>query len=89
MKIYVVCDLEGTGGVVDFKLQCMEEERYFQQAIRMATMELNALVEGAIEGGATEVYAWPGHGALPGGIDVELVHPECRLVMHAGDAGPV
>ena len=89
MKIYVVCDLEGTAGVVDFKLQCIEEERYYQQAIRMATLELNALVEGAIEGGATEVYAWPGHGAFPGGIDVELLHPECRLVMHAGDAGPM
>jgi len=89
MKVYVVCDLEGTAGVVDFKLQCMEGERYYQQAIRMATEELNALVEGALEGGASEVYAWPGHGGFPGGIDVELLHPECRLVMHAGDAGPV
>ncbi len=89
MKIYVVCDLEGTAGVVDFKLQCMEEERFYKQAIRLATMELNALVEGSIEGGATEVYAWPGHGAFPGGIDVEFLHAECRLVMHAGDAGPV
>ncbi|HUS77998.1 MAG TPA: M55 family metallopeptidase [Patescibacteria group bacterium] len=89
MKVYVVCDLEGVAGVVDFKLQCMEEGRYYQQAIRIATGELNALVEGAIEGGATEVYAWPGHGAFPGGIDVELLRPECNLVMHAGDAGPV
>lgn len=88
MKIYVVCDLEGIAGVVDFKLQCMEEGRYYQQAIRMATLELNALIEGAIDGGATEVYAWPGHGAFPGGIDVELVHAEYKLVMHAGDAGP-
>jgi len=89
MKIYVVCDLEGTAGVVDFKLQCMADEKYYQQAIRLATLELNALIDGALEGGATEVYAWPGHGAFPGGVDVELVHPECKLVMHAGDAGPV
>lgn len=89
MKIYVVCDLEGTAGVVDFKPQCMEDGRYYQQAIRMATHELNALVYGAIQGGATEIYAWPGHGAFPGGIDIELLHPECRLVMHAGDGGPV
>lgn len=89
MKIYVVCDLEGTAGVVDFKPQCMADGEYYRQAIRMATRELNALVDGAMEGGATEVYAWPGHGAFPGGIDVELLHPECRLVMHAGDAGPV
>ena len=88
MKVYVVCDLEGVAGVVDFKKQCMEEGAYYQQAIKMATHELNALVDGALDGGATEVYAWPGHGAFPGGIDVELLHPECRLVMHAGDAGP-
>ena len=88
MKVYVVCDLEGVAGVVDFKKQCMEEGPYYQQAIRMATHELNALVDGALEGGATEVYAWPGHGAFPGGLDVEHLHPECRLVMHAGDAGP-
>lgn len=89
MKIYVVCDLEGTAGVVDFKLQCVADAKYYRQAIRLATLELNALVEGAVEGGATEVYAWPGHGAFPGGIDVELLHPDCSLVMHAGDAGPV
>jgi len=89
LKVYVVCDLEGVAGVVDFKKQCMEEGKYYQQAIRLATLELNALVEGAIEGGATEVYAWPGHGGFPGGIDVELIHPECTLVMHAGDGGPV
>jgi D-amino peptidase len=89
MKLYVVCDLEGVAGVVDFKKQCMEEGAYYQQAINMATRELNALVEGAIEGGATEIVAWPGHGAFPGGINVELVHPDCKLVMHAGDAGPV
>ncbi len=88
MKVYVVCDLEGVAGVVDFKKQCMEEGPYYQQAVRMATHELNALVEGALEGGATEVHAWPGHGAFPGGIDVELLHPECKLVMHAGDTGP-
>lgn len=88
MKIYIVCDLEGVAGVVDFKKQCMEEGAYYQQAIRMATRELNALIEGAIQGGATEVYAWPGHGAFPGGIDVEEIHSECKLVMHSGDGGP-
>jgi len=88
MKVYIICDLEGVAGVVDFKKQCMEEGAYYQQAIRIATLELNALVDGAMEGGATEVYAWPGHGAFPGGLDVEHLHPKCRLVMHAGDAGP-
>ncbi|MFP3951610.1 MAG: M55 family metallopeptidase [Candidatus Bathyarchaeia archaeon] len=89
MKVYVVCDLEGVAGIVDFKKQCMEDGPYYQQAIRVATKELNALIEGLMEGSTTEVYAWPGHGDFPGGIDFELLHPECKLVMHAGDGGPV
>jgi len=89
LKVYIVCDLEGVAGVVDFKKQCMEDGAYYQQAIRVATLELNALIDGLIEGGASEVYAWPGHGDFPGGIDFELVHPECKLVMHVGDGGPV
>jgi len=95
MKIYIVCDLEGTAGVVDARLQCsfdMEKEwvaPYYAQARRLATLELNAAVQGALDGGATEVWAWDGHCVFPGGLDVELVHPECRLVMGAGDGGPV
>lgn len=88
MKAYIVCDLEGVAGIVDFEKQCDEKGAYYQQAIRVATLELNALVEGLIEGGADEIYAWPGHCDFPGGIDFELLHPECKLVMHAGDGGP-
>ncbi len=28
------------------------------------------------------------NGSFPGGLDVELLHPECKLVMGAGDGGP-
>jgi len=48
VKVYVVCDIEGVAGVVDFKLQCMTEGRYYDQAVRIATLELNALVEGVL-----------------------------------------
>ena len=88
MKIYIVCDLEGVAGVVDFKKQCMEKGPYYRQAIKIATLELNALIDGLLAGGATEIYAWPGHGDFPGGIDYEYLHSECKLVMHAGDGGP-
>jgi len=50
MKIYVVCDLEGTAEVVDFMKQCTEEGKYYRQAIRMATLELNALIDGTLDG---------------------------------------
>lgn len=88
MKIYVMCDLEGTAGVVDHRLQCWFDGAHYAQARRLATLELNALVEGALAGGATEIVAWDGHGPFPGGLDVELLHPACQLVMGAGDGGP-
>ena len=94
MRIYVVCDLEGTAGVINHTQQCCWDlskqwfGSYYEQARRMATQELNALVEGALEGGATEIVAWDGHGNFPGGIDIELLHPQCKLVMGAGDGGP-
>jgi D-amino peptidase len=95
MKIYVVCDLEGVAGVVDHPQQCQWDVArgwyapYLAQARRLATLELNALVEGALDGGATEVVAWDGHGNFPGGLDVEIVHSACRVVLGAGDGGPV
>lgn len=101
MKIYVICDLEGIAGVADQIHQCSfthdEYEQdylpgkygpFYLQARRLATLELNALVEGALAGGATEIVAWDGHCRFPGGLDAELLHPECKLVMNAGDGGP-
>jgi D-amino peptidase len=88
-KVFIICDLEGTAGVVDHRQQCWFDGAYYQQARRLATLELNAAVQGALEGGATEVYAWDGHAAFPGGIDIELVHPACKLIMNAGDGPPV
>jgi D-amino peptidase len=94
LKIYVVCDLEGVAGVIDHHQQCCWDVAkgwyapYLAQARRLATLELNALVEGVLAAGATEIVAWDGHGSFPGGLDVELLHPACKLVMGAGDGGP-
>lgn len=61
---------------------------YYEQARRLATKELNAAVQGALDAGAAEVWAWSAHGSFPGAIDVELVHPECRVV-YAEEGGPM
>jgi D-amino peptidase len=89
MKIYVICDLEGTAGVVDHRQQCWFDGAYYAQARRLATLELNALVEGVLEEGATHIVAWDGHGNFPGGLDSELVHPACQVLIGAGDGGPI
>ena len=78
VKIYVLCDLEGTAGVVDFQTQTYADSKYNEQAKTLATLELNALVDGALEGGATEVIVLDGHGS--GGIDIAQVHPEAQVL---------
>ena len=79
MKIFILGDLEGTAGVVDFHQQTYSDAKYYEQAKRLATLEVNALVEGTLEGGATEIWFLDGHG--PGGIDYELIHPEVQMII--------
>jgi D-aminopeptidase len=55
MKIYIMCDLEGTAGVIDHRKQCWFDGEYYRQARQLATLELNALVQGALEGGARKI----------------------------------
>ena len=78
MKIFVLCDLEGAAGVVDFQTQTYADTKYNEQAKALATQELNALVDGALAGGATEVIVLDGHGS--GGLDIAAVHPEARVL---------
>jgi D-amino peptidase len=89
VKVYIICDIEGTAGVVDFARQCIVEGAEYDRARRAATDELNAAVEGALAGGATYVVAWDGHGPYPGGIDPFVVHKRCELVTAAGAGGPI
>ncbi|MCZ6678289.1 MAG: M55 family metallopeptidase [Candidatus Poribacteria bacterium] len=79
MKIFILGDLEGTAGVVDFKQQTYSDAKYYEQAKRLATLEVNALVEGVLEGGAKEIWFLDGHG--PGGIDYELMHAEVQMII--------
>jgi len=95
LKLYVVSDIEGAAGVVDHRQQCGWDETkfwyspYLDQARRLTTLELNALIEGALEGGVTEIVIWDSHWLFPGSFDVELLHPECNVVVNAGNEGPV
>ena len=79
MKIFILGDLEGTAGVVDFHQQTYGDAKYYEQAKRLATLEVNALVEGVLEGRAQEIWFLDGHG--PGGIDYELMHPEAQMII--------
>ena len=77
MRIYIVTDLEGVAGVLDFENWCLTNSRYYEQAKDLLTREVNAAVEGFIEGGADEALVCDGHGY--GGINPTILHPAARL----------
>ena len=61
-KVFMITDLEGVSGVFSTELQCepLESPR-FQEARKLLTGEINAAVDGLLEGGATGVVVWDGH----------------------------
>ncbi len=80
MKVFIMCDLEGVAGVLDSKNWCFEEGRYCEKGKELLTLEINAAVEGFLEGGATEILVADGHG--PGRIQAEKMHPKAEFVKH-------
>ena len=77
MKLYVMTDLEGVAGVMNMKEWCEPEGRYYQNAKRLLTLEVNAAIAGFFEGGTNEILVMDGHGW--GGIDPELLDERVEL----------
>ncbi len=78
MKIFIMTDLEGAAGVVDFETQAYAAGKYSEQAKELLTEEVNASARGAIEAGAKEILVVDGHGY--GGILPEKIMPEIKLM---------
>jgi D-amino peptidase len=78
MRIYLMTDLEGVAGVLNFVDWCKPESRYYDLAKELLTREVNAAVEGFFAGGATDVLVADGHGA--GGINPVLLDPRAELM---------
>lgn len=57
----MVTDLEGVGGVNNADEQLLPGQRRYLESRHLLIGEVNAAVEGAIAGGATEVVIWDGH----------------------------
>lgn len=55
MKVFISVDLEGVAGYVQWDTADRDREREF------VTMDVNAAIEGAFEGGATQVYVTEAH----------------------------
>ena len=70
-------DLEGVAGVLNFAGWCEAHSRYYEKAKALLTREVNAAVEGFLEGGADEILVADGHGW--GAIDPELLDTRVLL----------
>lgn len=78
MKIYISCDMEGISGVVAGKQTQMDGEEY-KRAQKLMTGELNAAIEGALAGGASEILVNDSHGSMRN-ILIEELNPSAQLI---------
>ena len=83
-SVVILTDIEGAAGVVSFETQTRADARYYDEARKILTAEVNAAVDGFLEAGVQEILVVDGHG--PGGIHFETLHPEARL-MHGRPIG--
>ncbi len=63
MKVFLSSDMEGTAGVVDWE-QCAGDGPQAAAGRRLLLAEVNAAIEGAVEGGATQVVVNDSHSVM-------------------------
>lgn len=78
MKIFIMTDIEGCAGVLDFENWTRPESRYYDKGKQLLTNEVNAAICGFLEGGAEEFTVIDGHGH--GALVPELLHEQAILV---------
>ena len=84
MKILLAADMEGISGVVSWDHVDPSHSEY-SRFRRIMTGDVNAAIQGAFEGGATELVVADGHN-LAGNILIEELDPRARL--NSGTGSP-
>jgi D-amino peptidase len=78
-RIFMVTDMEGVTGVNSWDEQTAPGQRRFEETRRLLAAEVNAAVEGAFAGGASEVVIWDGHDGSRS-LSVDDIPPRARLI---------
>ena len=75
-RIFIITDGEGVAGI------CRQDQtpNTDPELRTLLTGEVNAAVEGFLEGGADEVIVWDGHGGA-NNLSATTIHPRAKLVM--------
>ncbi|MGH3169083.1 MAG: M55 family metallopeptidase [Trebonia sp.] len=78
MKVFISFDMEGVAGVVDWA-QCRAPGQPYEEGRRLLLGEVNAAIDGALAGGATEVVCNDSHGAM-NNLDPEQLHGRATYI---------
>lgn len=82
MRVHICTDLEGISGITLFK-QTREEGPAYEQARHLLTADINAAVQGCLDGGASYVCVLDGHGH-PFNLVPEELHPGAEYLAGRG-----
>lgn len=78
MKVYISVDMEGATGVVHPE-QLVPAGEDYERSRKLLMSDVNAAVEGAVAGGATEVLVNDAHGTMRN-LLIEDLHPDAELI---------
>jgi D-amino peptidase len=78
-RLFIVTDMEGVGGVNSWDEQTTPGQRRFEESRRLLTGELNAAIEGALDGGAGDIVVWDGHDGSRS-LAIDEIHPRAALI---------
>ncbi|MCC6146706.1 MAG: M55 family metallopeptidase [Anaerolineaceae bacterium] len=85
MKLLIATDMEGISGVVNWD-QVRPSHSEYVRSRKIMTGDVNAVVEGALRGGADEVIVADGHN---NGYNILLEELDPRVRLHTGNAAPL
>jgi len=83
MRVYINTDLEGCSGITLFDQTRNSSGPRYPESCRLLMGDLNAAVEGALDGGAKEVWVLDGHGN-PLNVVPELMDPAAEWICGRG-----
>lgn len=79
MKVMISTDMEGVSGVVDYE-HVFPGNVLYEEARHWFTADVNAAVQGALDGGATEIVVTDAHSMRPNLVYSEL-HPAADYIV--------
>lgn len=78
MKVFISFDMEGVAGISDWS-QCRGPGQPYEEGRRLLLGEVNAAIDGALAGGATEIVCNDSHGTMSN-LDPAQLHGQASYV---------